>query len=249
MNPAAAVALVHGWGMNPAVWDPLAAELPGLRLTALALPGHGDDRDDASEATLAQWAHQLLERAPAHAVWVGWSLGGLVALRAALLQPERVRALLLVAATPRFRGGADWPAGLAPELIDGFVAELERHPEATLQRFLALQVLGAQRSRGVLRTLEALVQSRPRPSLSALRTGLGILRDADLRAELPRLRVPSHWIWGGGDRIVAVAQAEAVQHLLPGAGMEQLPGAGHAIPLTRPGALAAMVERVTAGEY
>ncbi|MGB5640559.1 MAG: alpha/beta fold hydrolase, partial [Sedimenticolaceae bacterium] len=85
--------LLHGWGMNAAVWGPL---IPGLserfQLTIIELPGHGGS-SPASSADLSEWAELCLAAAPASAHWLGWSLGGQIALRAALDAPGRVSGL------------------------------------------------------------------------------------------------------------------------------------------------------------
>src|ERR1044071_2657646 len=104
MEPAKTrLVLTHGWGMNSQVWD---LALPALRtafeVQALDLPGHGRNANQAPGATLEEWAYALLAQANSPAVWVGWSLGGLAALAAARKAPEKIRALVLVASTPKF---------------------------------------------------------------------------------------------------------------------------------------------------
>ena len=109
------VMLVHGWGMNAAVWSELAEVLGSdFRLHLIELPGHGGSPLQAG-ADLADWARACLEVAPPRAAWAGWSLGGLLALQAALSMPDRVARLVLVAATPRFVQGPDWAPAVAAQ--------------------------------------------------------------------------------------------------------------------------------------
>ena len=73
--------LVHGWGMNAGVWEPL---LPLLEkewhVTAIELPGHGESAAPDGGADISAWADALLDTAPGRAVWLGWSLGAQVVL-------------------------------------------------------------------------------------------------------------------------------------------------------------------------
>ena len=92
---------------------------------------------------------------------VGWSLGGLVAMRWALARPDRVRRLVLVATSPRFVARDDWPHAMAPETLDRFGDELRIAWKLTVQRFLALQLQGSETlARHALGTAPA--ASRPR---------------------------------------------------------------------------------------
>src|SRR5512147_1011217 len=108
--------LVHGWGLNGGVWDTLAPLLEAdFRLTRVDLPGHGRSAWWEYEG-LDGLARAVLESVPERAAWLGWSLGGLVAARAALASPARVERLVLVATTPSFVCRPGWPAAMAPGL-------------------------------------------------------------------------------------------------------------------------------------
>ncbi len=226
--------LLHGWGMNSAVWQPI---VPGLaerfRLTVIELPGHGASAP-ARAADLAEWAAMCLAVAPDSAHWLGWSLGGQVALRAALSAPMRVNGLSLVATTPRFVQGHDWPCAMAVETFEQFAAGLHRDPAATLSRFLGLQVKGAEHGRETLRLLRAELAQRPRPSEAGLAQGLDLLLTNDLRAELKYLTCPSHWLFGARDTLVPPSMQARLPGYLAAADIEQIPGAGHAPFLSHP---------------
>ncbi|MGB5451087.1 MAG: pimeloyl-ACP methyl ester esterase BioH [Sedimenticolaceae bacterium] len=226
--------LLHGWGMNAAVWGPL---LPGLserfRLTVIELPGHGDSAP-ASAADLSEWAELCLAVAPACAHWLGWSLGGQIALRAALNAPERVRGLSLVATTPRFVQAPGWPCAMPVETFEQFARALHGDPGATLGRFLALQVKGAEHARETLKLLRTELQQRPPASEDGLAQGLDLLLKNDLRTELKDLGCPSHWLFGSRDTLVPGALQERLPEYLPHADIEKIPGAGHAPFLSHP---------------
>lgn len=225
--------LLHGWGMNAAVWQPL---LPGLqerfRVTRIELPGHGGS--PVIPGGLDAWAEACLQVAPAQGAWVGWSLGGLVAQRAALLAPARFAQLCLVATTPSFVQRDGWPYAMPRSVFEQFTQALLQDSAGTLKRFLGLQVKGVEDARTILRTLGDALAQRPDADPSGLAQGLRLLLEGDLRAQLAALTVPSHWLFGGRDTLVPVAAAEAVSAYLPNARIELIESAGHAPFLSHP---------------
>ena len=96
-----AVALVHGLGLNRAMWRwQMPALAPHFRLIAYDLFGHGESAAPPRTPDLSLFAEQLLRlmdhRALDRAAVVGFSLGGLIARRFALDHPDRVTALAVL---------------------------------------------------------------------------------------------------------------------------------------------------------
>ncbi len=221
--------LIHGWGMHGGLWQPLAERLARrCRLTVVDLPGHGHSPLPPGGFDLARLALAVAEAVPAPATWIGWSLGGMVALEAALTLPQRLERLVTIAALPRFCRAGDWPEAMAAETLESFARNLEGDPAATLKRFLALQVRGSDNERELLRLIQRQVAARPAPDPEALRLGLDILRHADLRPRLPALRLPAALFFGERDTLVPAAAARATAALLPRARCHLMEGAGHA---------------------
>jgi pimeloyl-[acyl-carrier protein] methyl ester esterase len=76
---------VHGWSLNGRVFDALRAALPaGYPLQTLDLPGHGGSPWHGDQASLEAQTDWLLQRLPPRCRLLGWSLGGQLALQAAL---------------------------------------------------------------------------------------------------------------------------------------------------------------------
>jgi len=193
--------LIHGWAMHGGIFAPLLDALaPQFRVHLVDLPGHGLSRDEARFG-LADAARRIAEATP-RALWVGWSLGGLVALRAALDRPDAVAGLGVIASSPRFVAGADWPHGVAASVFDEFADELAQRYRHAIERFLALETLGSPHAQAELRELKQIVFARGEPRLEALHDGLDALAANDLRAELAQLAAPSLWIGGRRDRLV-----------------------------------------------
>lgn len=242
MGAPAELVAVHGWGMNGAVWETFGERLgAAVRLSALDLPGHGGAPFDPTATGLADWAQACLAAAPQRAPWLGWSLGALVAIQAALLAPARVAGLILVGGTPRFLQGADWPCGLTPETLEQFRTDLVRDPQSTLQRFLALQVRGSEGASDSLRLLRRRLAARPAPHPEALDAGLALLAGSDLRDQLAALGCPSLWLLGERDTLIPRTLGERLPRYLAEGEVRVIPGAGHAPFLSHPGAVATAI--------
>jgi pimeloyl-[acyl-carrier protein] methyl ester esterase len=197
--------MLHGWAMHAGIFAPLTRALaPHFRLHLVDLPGHGASRDDTTSLDPATLARTLAGRLP-RAIWLGWSLGGLVAMRAALDEPKSVRGLVLIASTPRFVTGEDWPHALDEETLSAFGTNLAHDYRATIERFLALESLGSDDARRELRDLKAAVFARGEPRVAALEEGMRVLETIDFRADVAQFRVPSLWIAGRRDRLVDAA--------------------------------------------
>jgi len=227
--------LVHGWGMNAGVWAPLHDRLGAYwRVTAIELPGHGESGFDAERVSLNEWADALLAAAPARALWLGWSLGGQLSLAAAARAPERFAGLVLAATNPCFVRGDDWSSAMPAETFQAFAGQLSADAARTLDRFLALQVRGADGAVDTLRQLRGAIRSRPAPQGAALNAGLGLLLNNDLRKTAREMGVPSLWLFGGRDALVPAGAAESVSRLVSTARVHSIATAGHAPFLSHP---------------
>ena len=196
--------LIHGWAMHGGIFAPLTSLLAAhFRVYVVDLPGHGFSREE-THFDIADCARSIAAATP-RALWLGWSLGGLVALRGALDQAANVRGVVLIASSPRFVNGPDWPYGAAASVFAEFGAELHLHYKHAVERFLTLETMGSAHAQTELRDLKKRVFERGEPNMAALGDGLRALDDSDLRADLARLTMPSLWIAGRRDRLVSPA--------------------------------------------
>ena len=172
VGAGADLVLIHGWAMHAGIFAPLTQRLARqFRVHLVDLPGHGYSRDDLADPAPEHLAATLASQLP-RAIWVGWSLGGLVALRAALLPQSPLRGLVMIAASPRFVAGADWSLGVQPKVFEQFDAGLRNDYRATIERVLALEALGSEHTQACLHELRAHVFERGEPALTALVQGL-----------------------------------------------------------------------------
>jgi pimeloyl-[acyl-carrier protein] methyl ester esterase len=227
--------MLHGWGMHGGIWQEAAAALAqDFEVHNVDLPGHGlsaiqgTSGSDSPPFTLDGVVDALRSRFDRPVSVMGWSLGGLIAQHWARREPAQVGRLLLLASTPCFARRNEWTSGMSPELLEQFGADLERHFAETLRRFLGLQLRGSEGEREMLAVLRERLFSRGEPEMAALRGGLAILRDADLRSALCEVMQPVLVIAGERDRLTPVQASRYMAQTMPNARLVEIAGAAHA---------------------
>jgi len=243
--------LIHGWGMHGGMWGSAVEELAGqFCVQVVDLPGHGKSRsrvgsseqDNAAvlpytppyNPSLDSIVDEMSARFEEPLTVCGWSLGSQVALRWAQREPKKIQRLVLVSGTPCFVQKPDWPCAMAAETLAEFATALSENHALTLRRFLALQVRGSESERELLASLRAALFSRGEPDLSALQTGLEILRDCDLRAVLRDIAQPTLIIAGERDTLTPVQASEHMANVMRNARLATIKGAAHAPFLSHP---------------
>tara|TARA_R110002167_G_scaffold68184_13_gene192709 strand:- start:4456 stop:5217 length:762 start_codon:yes stop_codon:yes gene_type:complete len=221
--------MLHGWSMHSAVWHDLAESLAqNFTLYLVDLPGHGQSEWQDNALNLDVLLANLASELPKSAYWLGWSLGGLISIAFAAQFPERVKKLVLLAATPCFVKKADWSCAMEPEVFQAFSDNLAENQADTLQRFLLLQARGSSHSRDTIRQLtEQLAIEKP-PVAEALLAGLHLLISTDMRTQLAMLDCPIMMILGEHDTLIPSAMLDVVKQMTNNVQSILLKGAGHA---------------------
>jgi len=226
--------LLHGWCFSAGVWQPVIDHLEtGVRINAVSLPGYaGAAMDDT--ATVEEIVEQLAVALSSPAVVIGWSLGGLLAVELAWRYPDRIRALGLIAALPCFSRQHGWAAGWERRAVTTVHDRLQRDAAAACRYVAALAARGDADSDSVRGLLQACAVTRR----ETLERDLDYLMMADRRREFAGLDVPVHAWFGERDALIGNGCAAAVRRLQPAVRIHELPYAGHAPLLSRPGDIA-----------
>jgi pimeloyl-[acyl-carrier protein] methyl ester esterase len=244
--------LLHGWGLNLRVWDGLTRELSkSFRVIAVDLPGHGRSAWNPKARTPAEQAWQvhatLASRSDRYSL-LGWSLGGQIAIDLAAAMPGSVERLVLIATTPRFASGDDWPHGMPAAALEKLATQLRSNYKRTVSEFLELQVRGSAASDKALAELHASLFSHGEAHPKALTAGLATLRNSDLRSMLSLVRAPALVVAGQYDRVTLPAASRALADALPDARYVEFRRAAHAPFLSHTAEFAALVTRFLCGE-
>lgn len=177
-----------------------------------------------------------IEAAPGVLDIAAWSLGGLLALRAAAELPLKVRRLVLIAATPKFAAdpGSDWRAGWPLRVLKRMQKRLAANRQEVLRDFREAMFTEAECRVGWPDRLA----EDPLPAESwsdqALAAGLDYLTATDLRQQVGEIKVPALVIHGARDAICPVTGGFWLAERLPRAEWLEIEEAGHAPFLTQP---------------
>jgi len=220
--------LIHGWGLNGLVWQQLLPELEQhFEVHVVDLPGFGLSQHINATVQLQGWVDSVIAVIGKPAIWLGWSLGGLVATQAALSYPKQVTQLITVASSPKFALADQWP-GIKADVLSLFQQQLQQDFTKTLERFLAIQAMGSESAKQDINDLKKILKSRPLPCALALKIGLDLLDNVDLRDSLVDIEVPFLRIYGRLDSLVPQRSIKLVDVLAPQSQGVTLSQASHA---------------------
>ena len=233
--------LLHGWGMNARVFEPLLAQFDAAQpVINPDLPGYGKSPWPGNlpfELQLEAMARDLPEGR-----LLGWSLGGLYAIELALRYPQQFSAVVLVASNPCFTRRPDWECALDTSVIDIFADELKQDWRRTLRRFLALQTQGEDEARQLVRSVWQQLVAAGEPDIAVLNFGLELLKNRDARPSLGQLAQPVSLILGERDRLVPIRLRQQIADVASGIQVESVAGAAHAPFLSNPALVATRLQ-------
>ena len=229
------VVLLHGLGASHLTWQENLEELAAhFTVYAMDIPGHGDSVKEGVDYTIdasVSFTFGFLDAMGlSSAALVGNSMGGLIALRSALAEPERITHLVLI-------DTAGFGKEIAPFLrimslpFVGEMAEIQ----ATRSTSNMLRQIFAGKNIATASLTAELVRTRSLPGarsavLKTLREGVdifGMKRKHRLLGSLPDLLMPLMVVWGGRDRFFPVAHAYAAAEMVPSTRLLILPHSGH----------------------
>lgn len=229
--PLDRIVLAHGFTQTARSWsgfEPLlATRRPGIDIVAVDMPGHGDapapDDDDL-------WASaDRLADAGGRATYIGYSMGGRVALHAALAHPDLVTALVLIGATAGIDDDAQRAARRAGD--ERLAAHIEAiGTTAFIDEWLQNPLFAGLDDESAGR--EDRLRNRPAGLAASLRsTGTGTQQP--LWNRLSALSCPTLVLVGEDDAKFTALGRRLVDGI-PDAQLQVIPGAGHSVHLEQP---------------
>jgi 2-succinyl-6-hydroxy-2,4-cyclohexadiene-1-carboxylate synthase len=237
---APTVVFLHGFTHTGRSWHPVIAAL-GERYTSVAddIRGHGD-ASERVPVRLEAVIDDVLASAPERFTLVGYSMGGRIALHVALAAGDRVERLVLIGASPGIADAAqrDDRRRADEQLAD----EIERSSiEEFARRWARTPVLAGLPPSASEAAHADRLRSTPAGLARALR-GLGTGALPSLWDRLGDLAMPVILAVGERDEKflgIAAAMSRGIPgSRIPGAQVLVVPGAGHAVHLEAPEAIA-----------
>lgn len=225
--------LAHGFTQNSKCWGALPTALEKTHAVRLVdMPGHGSSgHDDVNLST----SGDLLVEAGGHATYVGYSMGGRIALHAALQHPSQISKLVLIGVNPGLTNAADQQKRRDhdAELAD----RLEREGlELFLQRWLANPLFEGLPLEAA--SIEHRLANRISGLAATLRTR-SVGWQEPLWGRLSELAMPVLLVAGQDDTKYRTLNRQAAERI-PNAEIAVLPGS-HAVHLQQPEQLSVLI--------
>ena len=229
--------LLHGFTQTRQSWRPVMAALGGRRRAiAPDMPGHG--LAAARPASFAACTGYVRALGGDRFALAGYSMGGRVALNAALALGSRLDRLVLIGASPGLADPGERAARRAAD--DALADRIEAiGVEAFAREWASLPLWEGQPERVAAAANADRLRNTPAGLAAALR-GLGTGVMDPLWDALPSLSVPVTLAVGERDEKFR-AIAERMAERLPRAEVVVVEGAGHAAQLEQPDAVAALL--------
>lgn len=230
---------IHALGCDLHLWETVAASLTARhRVVRYDLRGHGLSDCGPPESTIDDHVRDLfglLDRLGIpSATLIGSSVGGLIALSAALRHPSRVRRIVLCTSGARIGTRESWTEHISAVRAQGLVPLAD----AILARWFRRE-FGASEP-AVVRGYRNRLTRTPAAGYLAV---CAALRDADLRVIAAELRVPALVLSGEHDVVVPPAIGRELVDILPDAHWVLIPACAHLPPVEQPAATAAAIAR------
>lgn len=220
--------LVHGAAGSLRHWPEELRALPGRRIIALDLGGHGGS-PPPGQTSIGAYARSVLGLCDAlgigAAAVAGHSMGGAVALTLALEAPSRVAAIALVGTGARLR-------------VANAILEATADP-ATHAAFAEQSAAFAFGPGADPALRQAFVEGWRATPAKVAHGDFTACNAFDVLGRLAEVRAPTLVVCGTEDRLTPPKYAEALRDRIAGARLVTVPGAGHLVALEAPGAVAA----------
>ncbi len=230
--------LIHGAGGSHLSWPADLRRLAGWNVLAVDLPGHGRSAG-LGQQSIQRYADLLvyfLAEINIHqAVLVGHSMGGAIAIQAALDQPTLVTGLGLVS-TGAYLGV---PTDLVQDLSDPLTL-----PQG-LARFQRLAFSPVTSPFLVEMTVRLLREGRT-PVLAGDWQACALF---DQRAQVERITCPAWVAVGADDHLTPLSYSNFLAARLPNARLTVIPHAGHMVILEKPGEVVQGVSRFVEANF
>ena len=232
------VILIHGAGGTHLYWPSDVRRLPGYRVYAIDLPGHGksEGRGQQSVSAYVDAVVAWLEAVGLHrAIFVGHSMGGAIALSLALDHAEHVLGLGLVGTGARLR--------VSEAILDNTANSTTYHN--AVEMIVACSFSPQAPEQLVNLAKERMAETR----YSVLYGDLLACNAFDVIGRLDDIRCPALVLCGEGDQMTPKRYSQFLADRISGSSLEVIPDAGHMVMLEQPKEVASALVDFINGIY
>jgi len=226
--------LIHGWGMSGKIWEVIETDLSKYyKLYIVDLPGMGKS-EEIQDYSITNIVNQLYNKLPKKISIMGWSLGGIIALKYYENYPESINRLFLVASTPCFINKKNWNLGIDEGLLNKFYDQLVDNWSKTLNQFFMLQLIGSNNRKEIMAGLHKTFINKTPPRIKSLKLALKILNNTDLTKTISNIKVPTIIISGDNDRLTPKNASLFMHNKIKNSRLKVFKNTGHIPFLSHP---------------
>ena len=222
------VVLIHGAAGSHLSWPSDVRRLPGHRVYALDLPGHGKSQECGGQQSIGGYARLVVDWLDAlklrRAVLVGHSMGSALALELAIHHPERVLGIGLLGSGVRLR--------VHPELLSAAASP------TTYLKAVETLVSRSFSPKASPRLAELAGQRMVDTRQSVLYGDLLACNTFDVSERITQVRRPALVMCGIDDLMTPLRYSQYLADAIGGARLHLVPAAGHMLMLEQPRAVA-----------
>jgi len=190
---------IHGFAASPRVW--------GLQIEEFT-----EKHKIYTDTSQINKLNQL--------IIVGWSMGALKAFKLLREQKDKIKALVLVSAFPKFLKSEDYPCGLDSSRLKNLERKLRKNFELGLRFFYSLIFNGKE--------VHPLISSPLTLQKQKIFSDIKQLELEDERGFLSEIKIPTLIIQGEKDQVVLPQAADYLHEKIKNSERQIFPGVGHA---------------------
>lgn len=227
------IVFIHGWPFSSDQFEYQFTELPlhGYRCIGIDMRGSGKSSQPWNDCTYDTFADDIKKVIDAlglnDVTLLGFSIGGAIVTHyVARHNAYKVsRLALLAAAAPSWVKRPDFPYGLDKSFVDDLIKESYSNRPKLISDFGNI-LFHQYVEPGISKWIHNMaMEASPQTTVQSLVT----LRDADLRADLPKIKIPTGIFHGKQDKICPFALGEYMHKNIPGSQLIPFEHSGHGL--------------------
>lgn len=248
------IVLAHGFGCDQRMWRHVAPELASDHRVVL-FDHVGAGRSDVSAwrpdryASLSDYGRDVIEIIESldcgPVVYVGHSVSGSIGMLAAIARPDLFQHLVMLCPNPCFINDPPYEGGFERADVMDLLELMDRNMSAWANFFAPVAMKNEDRPELRQELQDSLCSGDP----VIVRHFAQLVFLADVRAELPKLRVPSLILQGGDDSVAPLSVGDYLHAHLPQSTLLRMVAPGHCPHMSHPQETVALIREYLADRY
>lgn len=228
------IVFIHGWGLHSIVWKKIITLLqPYFTLHIMDLPGFGKSCK-CPIMHIKQLSIYFLKKITDKVIWVGWSMGGLIAHYLGFYYPQYTIAVIYITSSPCFIKKKNWP-GITSKILFSIKKNILLDYQEFLKKFILFHIIRPiNKSVIKLKQNYFFTKKYPNPKEQAIEIGYQWLTKIDQRKKILNHNIPILRIYGSLDKLVPVQTCSIIDTLWGNNNSFVIANAQHAPFLSHP---------------